>query len=82
MQVSNPVSSNRQTVYLYHTNIMNKKVRLEQNYWTIRELFEEELVENWYDPETVDEIYIWREEFVEKERKLFKELYSEDIENY
>jgi len=61
---------------------MNKKVRLEQNYWTIRELFEEELVENWYDPETVDEIYIWREEFVEKERKLFKELYSEDIENY
>lgn len=58
---------------------MNKKVRLEQNYWAIRELFEDKFIEDWYDWNDLDEVTHGRDDFVEKERKLYKELYLEDM---
>ena len=61
---------------------MNKKLWLEQHYWELREQFEDVLLENWYDPDTVDEEYHGREEFVNIERKNFKEIYWDNIDNY
>jgi len=61
---------------------MNKKLWLEQNYWTLREEFEDMLIDIWYNPDTIDEVNDWREEFINSERKIFKEQYSDDIENY
>jgi hypothetical protein len=55
---------------------MNKKLRLEENYGYLREQFEETLLDSWYGSDVVDEIYIWREEFVNSEWEEVKENYT------
>ncbi len=53
--------------------------RIEKNYDLIRQAFEEDLVENWYQPHLVSEIDDWREEFKQKEYNIYLENIPKDI---
>ena len=53
--------------------------RMEKNYDLIRQAFEEDLVENWYQSHLVSEIDDWREEFKQKEYNIYLENIPQDI---
>lgn len=53
--------------------------RMEKNYDLIRQAFEEDLVENWYQPHLVSEVDDGREEFKQKEYNIYLENIPQDI---
>lgn len=53
--------------------------RIEKNYDLIREEFEEDLVENWYQSHLVSEVDDGREEFKQKEYNIYLENVPQDI---
>lgn len=53
--------------------------RIEKNYDLIRQAFEEDLVENWYQPHLVSEVDDGREEFKQKEYNIYLENIPQDI---
>ena len=53
--------------------------RIEKNYDVIRQAFEEDLVENWYQPHLVSEVDDGREEFKQKEYNIYLENIPQDI---
>jgi len=53
--------------------------RIEKNYDVIRQAFEEDLVENWYQPHLVSEVDDGREEFKQREYNIYLENIPQDI---